>query len=392
MSDCLVVGGGVVGLSLAYELAGQGARVRVIDAGQPGKEASWAGAGILPPACSSAVDPLEQLTALSNQLHAQWTEQLRAATGLDNGYRRCGAIYLARTEAEACQLETFASMAASRAIAVESLNSHVLNELEPALQPTGPLEAAYSVPDECQIRNPRHLKALLIAVAQRGVEVTSGVAADDFEIRGGHVRTVHTNIGPLSADTVCVTTGSWTGPLAKRLGLTLSIKPIRGQMLLLSTARPILERIVNEGSRYLVPRADGRLLVGSTEEDVGFDRGTTAGAIGDLLQFAQSLVGQLSSAQVERYWAGLRPSTPDGLPYLGAIPGLDNAFIAAGHFRSGLQLSTGTALVISQLIRGQQPSVDLSTFRVDRDSVVNHDQSLPQPAKPKRNRHELPLH
>jgi len=398
LSDCLIVGAGVVGLSLAYELAGQGARVRVIDAGQPGKEASWAGAGILPPAGADAVDPLEQLTALSNQLHVQWSEQLRATTGVDNGYRRCGAIYLARSAAEAKQLEYFAGLAASRVIVAQRLSTQALSELEPALKPTGQLEAAYSVPDECQIRNPRHLKALLSAVAQRGVEVTAGVAADDFEIRGGRVRAVRTNIGPLSADTVCITTGSWTGPLAKRLGVSLSIKPIRGQMLLLATARPIVHRIVNEGSRYLVPRADGRLLVGSTEEDVGFDRSTTADVIGDLLQFAQSLVGRLHGAQLERHWAGLRPATADGLPYLGAIPGLENAFMAAGHFRSGLQLSTGTAVVMSQLIRGQQLTIDLSMFGVDRANVNVNEQIMdsrntsPPPAKPKRARHELPLH
>ncbi len=148
-----------------------------------------------------------------------------------------------------------------------------------------------------------------------------------------------------------------------------AIKPIRGQMVLLSLNRMIVERIVNEGARYLVPRADGRLLVGSTEEDVGFDRDTTAGAVSDLLQFAMSLAPGLEGARVERFWAGLRPSTQDGLPYLGRLPDLENAFMAAGHFRSGLQLSPGTAVVMGQLIRGEQPTIDLSQFRTDRDKM-----------------------
>jgi glycine oxidase len=369
MSDCLVVGGGVIGLSLAYELAGHGMRVRVIDAGQPAREASWAGAGILPPASAEVDDPLEQLTALSNQLHRQWSQTFREQVGIDNGYRRCGAIYVAREGVERQRLERFAAQSHSRAIVVEPLTRPALREAEPALEPDGTLEATYLVPDECQIRNPRHLKALLAACVGRGVEITAGVAAEDFEFRGSRLRSVRTNLGSLAADCVCVTAGSWTGALARKLGIAPAIRPIRGQMVLLSTPFPVVGRIVNEGSRYLVPRDDGRLLAGSTEEDVGFDRGTTAGAVSGLLEFAFSLVPRLKQAQIERSWAGLRPSTCDGLPYLGRVEACDNVFVAAGHFRGGLQLSTGTAVLMSQLIRGEQPQIDLSTFRLERDQA-----------------------
>ena len=374
MGDCLIVGGGVIGLSLAYELAGHGLTVRVIDAGQPGREASWAGAGILPPASAAVDDPLERLTALSNALHEGWSQALRDATGVDNGFRRSGAIYLARNEAVARELDEFAILAQSRNIVARRLSPEAMAEQEPLLEPRGAVLSAFLVPAECQIRNPRHLKALVIGCANRGVEITPGVAAEDFEIRGGRVRAVRTSAGALSADRVCITTGSWTGALVKKLGVAPRIKPIRGQMVLLSTPRPLVSHIINEGSRYLVPRADGRLLVGSTEEDVGFDRSTSAGAIAGLLQFALSLVNKLEGAQVERSWAGLRPSTGDGLPYLGVVPGLENAFVAAGHFRGGLQLSTGTAVVMGQLIRGQTPQIDLATLGLDR-----HDAPAPTP-------------
>jgi glycine oxidase len=387
MSDCLIVGGGVIGLSLAYELAGHGLQVRLIDAGQPGREASWAGAGILPPAWSDSDNPLEQLTALSNALHAQWSADLLKTTGNDNGFRRSGAIYLARDADEAHRLAQFATLAESRGITAQRLSAASLVELEASLLPRGTLEAAYLVPDECQVRNPRHLKALVVACAQRGVEISPGVSAEDFDVRGERVNGVHTNRGLLRADAVCVTTGAWTAALMKKLGVTPRIKPIRGQMVLLSTARPVLSRIINEGRRYLVPRVDGRLLVGSTEDDVGFDRGTTAAGVAGLLDFALSLVGDLDSATIERTWAGLRPATSDGLPYLGALPGVDNAFVAAGHFRSGLQLSTGTAVVMSQLIRGEQPQIDLSMFRLDRD--VSPSGTFILAARPAR---EAPLH
>ncbi len=368
MSDCLIVGGGIIGLSLAYDLAGHGLAVRVSDAGQPGREASWAGAGILPPASSAVDDPLEQLTALSNKLHRQWSAELRDSTRIDNGYRRTGAIYLARSGAELPSLIALADQLRFGGIEAERLPPASMSQIEPALRPTGSMAAAYLVPDECQLRNPRHLKALLMACTERGVEIMPGVAADDFEIRRHRVRAVLTNRGPLSAGMVCLTSGSWTAALAAKLGTRPAIKPVRGQMLLLTLVRPVVSRIINERSRYLVPRDDGRLLVGSTEEDAGFDKSTTAGGIVGLLEFALGLVPDLAAAQIERSWAGLRPSTSDGLPYLGRVPELENAFIAAGHFRAGLQLSTGTAVILSQLIRGLEPAIDISSFRVDRDA------------------------
>jgi glycine oxidase len=151
-----------------------------------------------------------------------------------------------------------------------------------------------------------------------------------------------------------------------RLGISVGMKPVRGQMVLLGGPRPNLRRIVNDGPRYLVPRGDGRVLVGSTEEDAGFDKRTTAEGVSDLLDFAVRLAPGLKSMQFEQCWAGLRPATLDGLPYLGRLPGLDNAFVAAGHFRSGLQLSPGTAVVMSRLIQGLDTTIDLWPFRVER--------------------------
>jgi glycine oxidase len=272
MTRCLVIGGGVVGLSLAYELAGQGRDVRVIDAAQPGREASWAGAGILPPAVADSDDALEQLTALSNRLHAAWTEALRETTGIDNGLRRCGAVYVAREPGDAGELERSARGLAQRGLAVERLAPAALDELEPELRLSGVADLAYLVPDECQLRNPRHLKALVAACVQRGVEITPGVAADDFEVRGARLRAVRTSVGSLTADQFCLTTGAWSAALAGKLGVAADVRPIRGQIALLATRGQVLSRIVNEGPRYLVPRPDGRVLVGSTEEEVGFDR------------------------------------------------------------------------------------------------------------------------
>jgi glycine oxidase len=198
------------------------------------------------------------------------------------------------------------------------------------------------------------------------VEISPGVAVHDFDVQGERVTSVRTSLGDIAADRVVIAAGAWSQPIAERLGLKIPVKPIRGQIVLLNCQRPVLGRVINVGRHYLLPRDDGRILVGSTLEDVGFDRRNTAVAIGDLLQFATELVPALQSADIERCWTGFRPASVDDLPYLGRVPGFENAFVATGHYRHGLYLSTGTAVVMSRLIRGESPGVDMSPFRPDR--------------------------
>lgn len=367
MDDCLIIGGGVVGLSLAYVLAGEGLSVRLLEAAdQPGREASWAGAGILPPAASTSLDPVQQLTSLSNHLHAQWATDLREQTGIDNGFRGCGGIYLARDSRLADELQCQAAQWRADGLRLSELSPAELAGREPELQSREPLSACYFLPDECQVRNPRHLKALVAACERRRVTIEVNQRVQEFRATGCKVQEVHTPHERFRAGAVCLTTGCWTGALAEQLGLRLAIKPVRGQIALLATGRRVLTHVVNEGRRYLVPRDDGRVLAGSTEEDAGFDRQPTAEGIQGLLELAASLVPALAKAQFERGWAGLRPSTVDGLPYLGQAPEYANAFIAAGHFRSGLQLSTGTAAAVACLVRGEKPPIDLTAFSPNR--------------------------
>jgi glycine oxidase len=237
----------------------------------------------------------------------------------------------------------------------------------PSPEPRTPSPAFY-LPDEAQLRNPRHLRALLEACQHAGVEISANVAASEVALDGGEIREITTSTRPLRARRYCFTAGAWTGKLLSRLGVQVAILPLRGQMVMfhcLRGASPI-RHIVNEGSRYIVPRDDGRVLAGSTEEEVGFDKRTTEHAIGDLAAFARTLVPALTDTPIDRSWAGLRPASFDGLPYLGPLPGLSNAFVAAGHFRSGLFLSPATAVVMSQLLRGEPGQIDLAPFRVGR--------------------------
>jgi glycine oxidase len=376
MPDVVILGGGVIGLSLAYELAGQGMKVRILDRGQPGRETSWAAAGILPPSkFRTKAPPVEWLQGFSSQLHAEWAMRLKEETGIDNGYRRSGGIHLADSKETSVELLQECERWRREGLSVKWLHSTDIDREEPALAGAYErceLHGAALATDEVQIRSPRHLKALISACEKRGVEISAGVEAFDFEMAGQKISAVQTSIGAIAANQFVVAAGSWSKAIAARMNLNLAVKPMRGQIVLLYTARPIIQRIVEWnieiGHRYLLPRDDGRLLVGTTMEDVGFDRRNTAEAIAGILQFATRLAPALSSATVERSWCGFRPASVDGLPYLGAVPGLQNAFVAAGHFRHGLWLSTGTAVVMSRLIRGESPGVDLTPFKPDRSA------------------------
>jgi len=360
--DLLIIGGGVIGLSLAYELAGCGLNVRVIERGQTGREASWAGAGILPPARRREGDhPLEQLAGLSFELLPRWSEALRESTGIDNGFRRCGGLYVAMASDGRADLDEAARAYRSRDIRAEALDGAELTSLEPALD-TSEITGAVYLPEEAQIRNPWHLKALHSACSQAGVQIETGCVVEDFQLNDDRVRRVLTSAGARTADAVCIAGGAWSAGIAQRLGVELTVKPMRGQIVLLRADSPPLRHVVNHGPRYLVPRPDGRLLIGSTEEDVGFDKRTTGDAVAGLITFATRLAPSLGQLEVERSWAGLRPATPDGCPIIGRAADLENAYIATGHFRAGLTLAPATAVVLGELIRGLTPTVDLAAM------------------------------
>lgn len=357
--DFLILGGGVIGLTTAYFLAKEGFRVEILERGEPGQEASWAGAGILPPGNPErAQSPYESLRARGSRMHAELAEELRSRTGIDNGYRRCGGLEFSSEDAfvEGAWRE--------EGITFEKLDEAGARRLEPNLAPG--LGSAYHLPELAQVRNPRHLKALIAACTLSQVRIRRGCSALRFERNGPKVTGVVTPEGLLRANRVLIASGAWSSGLLDEFGIHPGIRPVRGQIALLNTLAPPVTRVLMSGFCYIVPRPDGRVLIGSTEEDVGFDKRTTAEAIRDLLSFAASLVPQLGGAHLERSWAGLRPGSPDGMPFLGQVPGTENLFVAAGHFRSGIQLSPATALVMKELMLGEPTTVPLQAFRLDR--------------------------
>lgn len=370
-ANTLIVGGGVVGLSLAWELARRGRCVRVLDQRNVGRGASWAGAGILPPAMNAgATDPHDQLRALSHRLHPQWAERLRCETGIDTGLRRCGGLYVARSAAELATLAANQFWCQEHDIDYEKLEPHELVRREPALQPVvEEIRGAWFLPDEYQLRNPRHLKALAIACRDAGVELSEHEPVERINLpsqEGSQRPSAQTANGLVEAEQLCLCSGAWARQTLQQLDMSSGIMPVRGQMLLYRFATPLLQHILNEGNRYLVARDDGLLLAGSIEEEVGYDEHTTSDGVAQIQHWAESLLPELRQAELEDSWAGLRPGSYDGLPYMGRIPGCNNVFIAAGHFRSGLHLSCATAVTMADLMQGKPTEIDLSAFRPGR--------------------------
>lgn len=365
MTDCVIIGGGVIGLSIARELAGRGLRVEVLARERGRDTASWAAAGIFPPApADAAASPGDRLTAWSDALHRHWAEELREETGIDTELRRCGGLHVGASDAGLERLAATAEAWRQRGARCDWLTAAEIRAREPALTPaieTGGIRAGFFLPDEMSLRPPRHLEALLASCRQRGVTVTPAEVRG-IEQRSGAVAGVVTDAGVVRASAYCFAAGAWSGEVAASLGLALETRPIRGQIVLLRLPRQVLGRVVNFGIDYLVPRDDGRLLVGSTIEDAGFAATTTPEAVARLLDVARRLLGALPEATVEQAWAGLRPGSVDGLPTIGRIPDFDNAFIAAGHFRAGLHQSTGTAVLVADLVSGTPPTVDPTPF------------------------------
>lgn len=367
----LIAGGGIIGLSLAWQLVRQGAQVTVLEQGQPGSEASWAGAGIVPAArATKDASPEQRLAALSYRLHHEWAALLRQETGIDTGFHVCGGLYVAVAEEELPGLRQLLDHCRHQGLQAQWLSQEELARAEPALFPpgqsTGNVLAAVYVPEDVQLRNPWHLRALLSVCLQQGVHLLRGTPLLEVSETSGGTVCVQTPQGKLEGDCLCLCTGAWSGAVAERLGCRLPVEPVRGQIALLRLPRREFQPVVNLGPRYLVPRTDGRVLVGSTEERAGFDKRTTSQAVASLLEMAARLVPSLARAEVERCWAGLRPCTPDRRPCLGPVPGWRRVFVATGHFRGGVTLSPGTAQVMAELLLGRPPAVELEPFRVDR--------------------------
>lgn len=364
-----VIGGGVVGLSLAWELLQKGFKTTVVQRDAANKTTSWSAAGILPPAkLDHALDPLDRLRGLSHQLYPDWIARLESVTRQDAGFRKTGGWYLANTRGEMASLIGMTSYWEELGVQCHQVSMDELRTREPALESwtrTNPNGNAYWLPNEWQIRPPRLLATLRQACESLGAHFVDGAEVSEVE---SNSRTNRFRIDQQwhECENLVLCAGAWSGQMAESLGLRQSLIPVRGQMLLLKTQSSELNAIINIGHRYLVPRDDGHVLVGSCEEETGFSPGTTTEMIRALREFAISVAPSLGNATHAGEWFGIRPMTFDGFPMIGRVPERDRLFVAAGHFRSGWHLAPATAKCLAAVIDGESPPVSLDAFGIGK--------------------------
>ena len=291
------------------------------------------------------------------RLWPKLSDELRDATGIDNGFFRCGGITIVESSHDA-DLQSQLDQWRQTGIEHEVLDAAALRKCEPHVS-AGPGTLICRVPGVAQVRNPRHIKALVSGCRLRGVELRTGEPVLGFRRSERGISAVHTPTGELSAGQFVLASGAWSNSLLAGCGYTAQIVPVRGQIVLLSADPLPFRHIIECGPRYLVPRPDGRILIGSTEEWVSFNKGNTSSGVQGLLEFAENLVPTLAAARFEQCWSGLRPHTARGMPYVGRLPEHDNLLVAAGHFRGGLSLSPITAKLIGQLLTDETPDLPL---------------------------------
>ena len=364
-----IIGGGVIGLSTAWELSSRGHEVTLIDKGRFGRKASWAGAGILLPGnAETAIHPLEHLEAASNDLHETWSQRLMDLTGIDNGYRKCAGIYVAMTDGEIATLSGSILYWQERNIEAEKLSRESFASQYPLLSNLATMEKFLSaaLPGEAQICNPWHVQAMVAACEKNSVQLLPNHIVSNYAASSSKLESITVDDRSQNFDAYVFSCGAWTQQVTSDLVDCVQMVPVRGQMILYRLETPLDLPIINEGTRYIVPRDDGHVLVGATIEEAGFDESTTDAAIEKLSSDAQRIVPALTKDKIKKTWAGLRPGTHDGFPYMGRLPGLGNAFVSTGHFKTGLQLSSGSAVAMADLIEGKETLVDLTPFDPSR--------------------------
>ena len=357
--DAAIAGGGVIGGSIALELARAGLRVAVFDRQQPGQEASWAGAGIISPAPENpGMIATVELAKRSAALYPEFVAQIEEISGHSTGFRAKGTLEALFSRDAKAELSTIIALHHGLGLKAEPLRAEDARELEPALSEE--IEAAILRPEEASIDN-RLLTAAVLEAAQRtGAEIFSGSAVKAIWRDGRRCRGLILQNEKVEAKWVIIAAGCFSGTI-EGASAYAPVRPAKGQMVALRADELEVERVLWSEKIYLVPRNDGRILAGATVEYVGFDKRVTGGGIEKILSAAIELVPGLKNARIEETWAGLRPDSADHLPILGPTD-LEGLVMATGHFRSGILLTPITARLIREWITERRVSTDWERF------------------------------
>lgn len=352
-----MIGGGVIGLLTALQLSSAGAQVQLLERQGVGQESSWAGGGIVSPLYPWRYSPaVTALAHWSQDFYPGLAQRLLADTGVDPEVHVTGLYWLdLDDEAEAL------AWAVREGRPLQSVDIASVQAAVPGVAKG--FARALHMPGVANVRNPRLVKALRQALQRMpNVTVHEHCAVTGFVREGGRIVGVQTAQGEVRADQVVLAAGAWSGELLAGLGLALPVEPVKGQMILYKCADDFLPSMVLASGRYAIPRRDGHILVGSTLEYAGFDKTPTTDALVSLKASAEALLPALADAEVVGHWAGLRPGSPDGIPFIGELPEFPGLWLNCGHFRNGLVLAPASCELLKNLMLGEAPIVDPAPY------------------------------
>jgi len=359
LPEVIIIGGGIIGMLTARELHNAGVDVLVIERGPLGGESSWAGGGIISPLYpwrySSSVN---QLAEISKTIYPALAQQLQHESGLDCELITSGLLYTNLEEQQQAQ-----SWAREWSVEMQTITeAQQIHEIEP--QVSTAIDCGLWLPDIMQIRNPKLVKAMKGSFDALGIKYHEHTPVDELIVEADVIRGVKTAADTFNADKVIIASGAWSGGFIKH-EKNVAVEPVKGQMIMFKGEPGLIKRIVLSSGHYIIPRKDGRVLAGSTLERTGFDKTVTDNAMVELRRAAVEIVPALADMEVERHWAGLRPGTEQGIPYICSHPDIDGLYINAGHYRNGVVLGAASARLMAEMVLGQKTSLDPAPYALD---------------------------
>ena len=365
--DVLIIGGGVIGLSIARELHKSGvSRITLVEKGICGEESSWAAGGMLgPQAEADEGGAFFDICSASRDLYPELAAELLDETGIDIELVLSGTLYLAFTDDDVSELHERFKWQRKAGLAVEHLSADDVRRMEPFISPD--IRGALFFPNDWQVDNRKLLSALKRYAEINGIEIVENTQIERLTVDGGRVTGAETDSKKFTADKIVLATGAWTSLIKLGLAdLPFKIEPVRGQMIVFQTAKRLFQHVVYSRRGYIVPRLDGRILAGSTSENTGFDKAVTESAALKLREMAAEISPNLASLPTADHWSGLRPYAFDGLPVIGPMDGVKDVFIATAHYRNGILLAPWTAKIVADSLIDGRSSEFLSLFGPDR--------------------------
>jgi glycine oxidase len=358
----IIVGGGIIGASIAWRLARERADVIVLERARLGQEASWAAAGMIAPQAEAQTSGVFfDLCLAARRVFDLTIDRLTADAGLDPEYDPHGILYIALDGGERAELESRARWHREAGALVHELSAAEARKVEPAI--SSETLFALHLPDNRRVENRKLTHAYIAAAVNSGAEFREGAGVDSIVTKDARATGVRLSDGAvMEADLVIVAAGSWSHQIRGLEADRIALHPVRGQMLCFETLPRMLTPAVFSMRGYLVPRRDGRILAGSTMEEAGYNKAVTLGGIEKISRGVLAMVPALAEVPFREAWAGLRPATGDLLPVLGYSPSVANVIWSTGHYRSGILLSAITGEVIADLVAGRPPSIDLAPF------------------------------